>query len=338
MKISSRQTRGVRVVLAAACSLAVGLGMVQAKSVASVTPARSPSSLQADALFWQTLHAGDYAGMQPALEAETGAHLRAPGDGITTAHVGFLHIWRISERARQTRPAPSITDDALLARSYFERALAQSPDDARLQGFLASSMLAEAGIEHDPLLQQQGMRTMQQAIKAWPAFNLFTAGYVLSNLDASSAGFGQALAWQWDNLDVCARGKADRRQPDMRRLSDRIQAMPAGARDHRACNDTAIAPHNEEGFFLNMGDMLVKSGDWQKARSIYAAAKRSPGYASWPYRDVLEQRIVDAEANVARFNQVIRPGANPPSVRMMLNSTFACMACHQQSAAPSLAQ
>lgn len=332
MKISFRQAHGLRVALAAACSLVLGFGMAQANSAASTAPARSPSSLQADALFWQTLHAGDYAHIQPALEAETGAHLRAPGDGTTTAHVGFLHIWRISERARQVRPAPSITDDALLARNYFERALAQSPDDARLQGFLASSMLAEAGIEHDPLLQQQGMRTMQQAIKAWPAFNLFTAGYVLSNLDASSAGFRQALAWQWDNLAVCARENVDRRQPDMRRLSARIHAMPNDARDHRACNDTAIAPHNEEGFFLNMGDMLVKAGDWQKARTIYAAAKQSSGYASWPYRDVLEQRIADARANIARFNEVSRPGVNPPSVRMMFNSTFACMACHQQSA------
>lgn len=335
MKISFRLTHGLRLAIVAACSLAVSLAVVQAKTtpaVAPVVPARSPAALQADALFWQTFHAGDYAHIQASLEAETGAHLRAPDDGATTAHVAFLHMWRISERGRQARVAPSITDDAVLARSYFERALAQSPHDARLQGFLASAMLAEAGIQHDPLLQQQAMGAMQQAIKAWPAFNLFTAGYVMSSLDASSAGFKQALAWQWDNLDVCTREKVNRRQPDVARLSDRIESIPADARDHRACNDTAIAPHNQEGFFLNMGDMLVKSGDWQTARTIYAAAKLSPGYANWPYRQVLEQRIADAQSNVARFNEASQPGSNPP-VRMMLTSTFSCMACHQQKAA-----
>jgi hypothetical protein len=329
-----RRTHGLRLVLAAAYSIGISLFVVQAKSapvMASTAPARSPAALQADALFWRTFHAGDYAHLQTSLEAETGAHLRAPGDSITTAHVAFLHIWRISERARQARVAPTITDDAVLARSYFQRALAQSPHDARLQGFLASAMLAQAGIEHDPILRKQAMGTMQQAIKAWPAFNLFTAGYVMSNLDPASAGFKQALAWQWDNLDVCARDKVDRRQPDISRLSGRIKAMPVSARDHRACNDTAIAPHNEEGFFLNMGDMLVKSGDWQTARTIYAAARRSPGYASWPYRDVLEQRVVDAQANVARFNHPSHPGSQPP-VRMMFNSAFSCMACHQQQA------
>jgi len=29
----------------------------------------------------------------------------------------------------------------------------------------------------------------------------------------------------------------------------------------RVCWNSWIAPHNFEGFFLNMGDMLVKSGD-----------------------------------------------------------------------------
>lgn len=334
MKTSLRRSHGLRLVLAAACSLAVSFAVVQAKTAfatSPATPARSSAALQADALFWKTFHAGDYAHIQGALEAETGAHLRAPRDSTTTAHVAFLHIWRISERARLSKVAPSITNDAVLARWYFERALAQSPDDARVQGFLASSMLAEAGIEHDPALRQQAMRTMRKAIKAWPAFNLFTAGYVMSNLDASSAGFKQALAWQWDNLDVCARAKVDRRQPEVARLSDRVRAMPTDARDHRACNDTAIAPHNQEGFFLNMGDMLVKSGNWQTARTIYAAAKRSPGYASWPYRQVLEQRIANAQANVERFNEADQPGRNPP-VRMMFNSKFSCMACHRQQA------
>jgi hypothetical protein len=49
----------------------------------------------------------------------------------------------------------------------------------------------------------------------------------------------------------------------------------------RACWNSWIAPHNFEGFFLNMGDMLVKVGDWRTAQKIYANAKLSPDYANW---------------------------------------------------------
>lgn len=324
------RSRGLKLAVLAVGSMIISLTLMQSAATAQQpAPTRSAAALQADKLFWHTFQGGDYDHLQRSLEVSTGAHLRDPSDAVTTAHLGFLHIWRISERARLSSMPPTITDDAELARSYFQRALARSPGDARYQGFLASAMLAEAGIERDPALRAEAMATMQRAIKAWPAFNLFTAGYVTSNLDASSAGYRQALAWQWDNLDVCAREKIDRRHPDIARLSARVESMPKQARDRRACNNTAIAPHNEEGFFLNLGDMLVKSGDWQGAQRIYAAAKRSSGYADWPYRDVLEQRIRDAPANVKHFNATTPPGSKP-TVPMMLGSDFSCMACHRR--------
>ena len=94
----------------------------------------------------------------------------------------------------------------------------------------------------------------------------------------------------------------------------------------RVCWNSWIAPHNFEGFFLNMGDMLVKSGDWQTARKIYANAKLAHEYPTWPHREVLEERMQSAEANVAAFNAP--PSGNKPA--MMINSAIACMACHQQ--------
>ena len=63
-----------------------------------------------------------------------------------------------------------------------------------------------------------------------------------------------------------------------------------------------IAPHNFEGFFLNMGDMLVKAGDWQTAQKIYANAKLSREYGSWKFQGILEERIKKAQNNVAIFN------------------------------------
>ena len=38
---------------------------------------------------------------------------------------------------------------------------------------------------------------------------------------------------------------------------------------------------------MNIGDMLVKSGDWQTAIKIYNNAKLSKTYSAWPYRKML---------------------------------------------------
>ena len=70
----------------------------------------------------------------------------------------------------------------------------------------------------------------------------------------------------------------------------------------RVCWNSWIAPYNFEGFFLNMGDMLVKAGQWQTAEKIYANAKLSSTYDAWKFRSVLADRIDQAEANVAIFN------------------------------------
>jgi hypothetical protein len=94
----------------------------------------------------------------------------------------------------------------------------------------------------------------------------------------------------------------------------------------RACWNSWIAPHNFEGFFLNMGDMLVKQGDPATARRAYANARLSKTYQQWPFKSVLEERIAQADENVALFRDP-RPGEKTRT--MMGMSTFACMGCHQ---------
>lgn len=305
--------------------LAAGLAMAQSETA---TPPRQPAALQADQLFWQTFRGGDYANIQASIEASTAAYLRDPNDAVSAAHVGWLHMWRVAESDRlQQRPA-SITDDIVLARKYFQKAAELAPDDARYRGFLASAMLAEARVDRDAALRQQGADVMRKAVADWPAFNLFTSGYVASGLPASSDGFKQALEQQWQNLEVCGHMPLDRHGANLDRFAQSVVSATANNRDARACLNSAKAPHNEEGFFLNMGDMLTKSGDWQTARKIYAAAKQSPDYAQWPYREVLEQRIHDAQANVAAFNVEVQPGKKP-AAPMMIGSSYACMACHQ---------
>jgi len=314
-------------VLAAALVTALSGCAYMAEATApakSARASRTELAERADALFWRTFHNGDYEGIPRALEAVKGAYLQAPDDPVSAAHVGFLHVWRIAERARLPATAPSITDDSALARRYFSEALALHPSEARYQGFLATTMLAEASIHKDEKLRRRGYYAMLDAVDAWPEFNLFTAGYVLSNQAAESAHFKQGLEMQWRTLDLCSGVAVDRRNPD---FAD-FMKLETQAGPKRVCWNSWIAPHNFEGFFLNMGDMLVKAGDWTTAQKVYANARLSSTYAGWKYRGVLESRIEQAQANVAAFNAP--PAKGTGDAVMMVQSRFACMGCHQQ--------
>ena len=259
---------------------------------------RSEAARQADELFWQTLHGGRYDGIQPALELLTAAYLETADDAVTAAHAAWLHVWRVSERKRLASIPATITDDIRVSRRYFQEAVELNSSEARYLGFLASMTLAEGTIDKEEATIRRGYFMLLDAIRAWPEFNLFTGGYVLSQRPANSEQFKEGLEWQWRTLDLCVGGNIDRANPDYAKY----MALETKESQKRVCWNSWIAPHNLEGFFLNMGDMLVKSGDWQTARKIYANAKLAHEYPTWPHRDVLEERMQSAEANVAAFN------------------------------------
>jgi hypothetical protein len=310
--------------LAAAFALLSGFYCLAVATAQSKQPTqqRSALALKADELFWETLHGGQYDAIPAALNAETAAYLADPSDAVTAAHTGWLHIWRIAERARVPHPSPTITDDITLARKYFAEAVALDPGEARFLGFLASATLGEAAIHRDETETRRGTDLMLEGIRAWPEFNLFTASYVMSGQPANSDLFKQALDRQWQNIDLCVGEKIDRSTGEF----SKYRALETKEGAKRVCWNSWIAPHNFEGFFMNMGDMVAKSGDWKLAQKLYANARLSKTYNEWAYRDVLEARIRDAETNVVAFND---EKASGDGKKIMRSTSFSCMGCHQ---------
>jgi hypothetical protein len=277
--------------------------------------------VNADSVFWRTLHAGAYDSIPRALLMLQAAYLQNPADATTAAHIGFLHTWRIAERGRLAQQLPSITDEATLAVRYFQLANKRMAQyDARTHGFEAVTRMIEGRIHRDDAMVADGLREGRASIAAWPEFNLFTIGYVLSTHPDTSASFREALDMQWKTLDLCLRQPTDRVNPSVGLILGEGLNEPDPMK-RRACYNSWIAPHNIEGFFLNMGDMVMRSGDVSTAVKVYALAKQAEAYGSWPYREVLEARIRDAQRTAADFR-----GDAP---KMMVNSRFACAACHQ---------
>jgi hypothetical protein len=327
MFISINKMISMSYAVAGAASLALsGCASVAVWSAPQKQPAAAstPAARQANQEFWQALHGGHYEDIGRVLEHLTAAYLANPNDGVTAAHIGFSHTWRLSERARLGSPPATITDDLVLAHKYFSEATTLVPKDARFQGFLAGMELSEGALHQDEKLKRRGYFDLLDAKDAWPEFNLFTAGYVLSSLPYSDEKYHDALEYQWETLDRCVGQPVDRKTAAYAGYMG--LETPSGSK--RVCWNSWIAPHNFEGFFLNMGDMLVKAGDPETARHVYADAKLSKTYATWPYRDVLEVRITQAADNVALFRK--HAPAGEATRAMMGETAFACMACHQE--------
>jgi hypothetical protein len=292
------------------------------------TPAKKPKlsqtsmAIAAKKEFWQTLHQGDYQHLSKTTDLLTAAYLENTNDPDLAAYLGFAHIWKLTERERLSTIPPTIVDEIILAKKYFSDAVALNPQDARLHGFLGVSTLVTGKIFHDEREQVRGYFQLKRAIALWPEFNYFTAGYPMSVLDPTSKQYQEAIEWQWKTLDLCAETRIDRTHPDF----SPYMKLETQKGTKRVCWNSWIAPHNFEGFFLNMGDMLVKQGNWQTGIQIYQNAKLSKTYSTWPYRNLLEQRIQQAEENVSNFQN--NPERNPNKV-ILFNSGYGCVACHQ---------
>ncbi|MBK8212275.1 MAG: hypothetical protein IPK71_00880 [Myxococcales bacterium] len=282
----------------------------------------TPEFHAAESAFWGALHGGDYSRIGDTLELYQRAYLKNPNAPMTAARIGWLHTWRIAERSRNPAAPATITDDIVLARKYFGEASHLAPNESRFKGFFASVTMAEGAIHKDEATIRRGYFMMNDAVDAWPEFNYFTAGISVANLPASDPLFDEGLERQWKNLDVCVDGSMDRG-------GSFAKFMPLETREgkNRACWDSWAAPHNLSGFFLHMGDMLVKKGDVAKAKIVYANAKLPKSYDAWKYKDVLDDRIAHAAEYVEPFRRAEgKPGEKAPFWR----SDFACTGCHAQ--------
>jgi hypothetical protein len=285
-------------------------------------PSHSELATQAEKNFWTTLHKGDYKNIDEANRLLMAAYLQNPNDPKLAAHIGFLHIWKITERGREKVIPPTIVDQIVLSKKYFKDAVELDPADARYLGFYGDSQLVMGKIFNDQRLQTRGYFTLKRAIQAWPQFNYFSAGYVMSPLPIQDKHFKEGLEWQWQTLNVCAQTSVSRENPDFSPyMKLETQSGPG-----RACWDSWIAPHNFEGFFMNMGDMLVKSGDWQTGVKIYRNAQLAKNYSDWPYRWLLEDRIAHAQDNVKNFQH---DNIGDAKKAILFNSGYGCAACHQ---------
>lgn len=284
----------------------------------------------ANAYFWKKFHEGNYTKIDSILYYLNTAYLENPNHLETVTHLGFTHMWAMSEMKNLDVIPPTIIDHGTLALKYFGESYKLNPNDPRILGFLADAKMAVADISNDKKLSTDGYFNGQKSIHQWKLFNNFTIGYVFSQLDHDSWQYKKALQWQLDVIDDCFCLKFDEKTQQLNQYGP-IRDTIKNVKRKRACWDSWIVPHNVEGFYLNLGDMLVKNGEWKKALQIYTLVKKAPHYDTWPFQSVLEKRIAAAEENVLKFRLPSNDKNNHIDDVMLVNSSISCMACHKMS-------
>ncbi len=150
--------------------------------------------------------------------------------------------------------------------------------------------------------------------------------WAYDQLPASDPDFALAVDAAFATMDVCYGESIDRDAPDLTPYLD--QATDEGVK--RACWNDPIAPHNVEGFYLWMGDVLVKHGNVEAARVAYDNVMLAPEYPDWPYRSLLQDRLdTDLDAKAALY-QDADPENDPPFAGSELSRS--CVVCHAATA------
>jgi hypothetical protein len=81
---------------------------------------------------------------------------------------------------------------------------------------------------------------------------------------------------------------------------------------------------------LNLGNGLVKAGQVEVAKIVYADARYAKNYASWPYRQILESITAsDLKARAALYDND-DPGDDPP----LAVPNRSCVYCHATAPEP----
>jgi tetratricopeptide (TPR) repeat protein len=287
-------------------------------------------SSSANRYFWDQFHQGNYDNIPVILKKLTAAYLDNPNDIRTITHLGFTHMWAISEH--QNGSNPRAIEHATLAQKYFGESYRMNPRDTRVLSFLSSIKLANGAISNDDGLLKDGYLNGLKAIREWEEFSAFSLGYSLSRLPHTDQKYKEALKLMESIASSYAENFNPKSSATQQAISEMELLKNTDISKERVLKNSWVAPHNIEGVFMVYGDMLVKNGAWQEAIEIYKLARFSEQYDSWAFKEVLENRIVNAKANVEFFRKEI-PGNQKPEIdkAMLIQTSISCRSCHQMS-------
>jgi hypothetical protein len=289
--------------------------------------------------FWAVYHGNNYNAIPEVQEQLERAIRLDPSNPTLYALLGATHFWRVSEYTRDPNPdftllrqdmpaAASLFKKALDLDYYGEHQLGYVNDD-HLPGYLGITTVHTGQQNSDPSLIAQGNAILEYAVYQFPEFNNFNRWAAHNTDPKDSETYKSALESLWQGIDSCIAGRIDRANPDIRPY---LYLATSVGRKKACWWDSDLAPYSFEGYMLNLGNGLVKAGQVDAARIVYASARYAENYATWPYRDVLEAIEASNLAARAALYADGDPGNDPP----LAVPNRGCSYCHARVPEPAV--
>ncbi len=282
-----------------------------------------PLNEQAKSAFLEAFHKDVFSEADAVSKELQAAHDAFPDDSETTLFLGLSHLWFTAEAGSDPNiMLPQLGDHATKGIAAFELAAQQRPDDLRIGGWLGPMKYGMGMAIGDTTMVADGEALVDAGVSQFPEFFLFVRTLIYAGLPKSDPKFQMAVDAMWQATELCLGHALDKANPDITPYLDKQTTTGA----QRVCWDGPKMPHNHSGFYLGAGDLIAKAGDAMAAKVLYENAKLVDGYATWPYKAELEQRIVDVDARVASYQD-----ADPMNdAELAYNSSKQCMYCHQE--------
>lgn len=293
-----------------------------APAASSAAPTTEEAT-QAKAEFWQKFGGGDIPGAMAAHKKMLDAFPAASHDDELARLIGFAYLLGVgTSDGPPAQPDPAVLQNSI---RYAQLAVDNAPNPLAKTydtGFLGGFGYSVANFSGDTTAQERYRQLIDGVVKSSiPAFGLLTQADVMTGSPKGSPDFETALEAYFRFYEVCTGKKLDRKTPDPKTLLARPFVI-----DDPACGNSAKVPHNASGSLMNFADTMVKSGNVDGARPIYAAIKQSEGFAGWSpsFAKAVDDRLgSDLKARAARYD-----GGGNPMAQPMIG--VGCGGCHQR--------
>jgi hypothetical protein len=287
--------------------------------------------------FWNVYHGNQYNQIPQVQQQLQNALDRDPGNSTLYALLGATHFWHIGEYTRDPIPNPAVLQQDLpdavdlfgkaLNIDYYGKHLIGYVNDDHLPGYLGITTVHLGQQNSDSGTIQKGDQILDFAAYQFPEFNNFNRWAAHNTDPKDSDSYKEALDSLWQALDACAEAHLDRANPD---LKPYLYLQTAVGRKKACWSEGTLAPHSFEGFMLNLGNGLVKAGQIEAAKVMFANARYADHYAEWPYRQSLESVAnSDLQARAALYADS-DPSNDPP----LAVPNRGCSYCHATAPEP----
>ena len=300
-------------------------------------PGEHSESSAAIEQFWKIYHGNQYGQIPEVQQQLQNAIDHDPDNSTLYALLGATHFWHIGEYTRDPNPNPAVLQQDMptavdlfgkaLDIDYNGKHLIGYINDDHLPGYLGITTVHLGQQNRDPGTIAKGDQILDMAVYQFPEFNNFNRWAAHSSDPKDSDTYKKALDSLWQALDACAAAHVDRTNPD---LKPYLYLQTSVGRKKACWSEGTLAPHSFEGFMFNFANGLVKAGQVEAAKVMFANARYAEHYAEWPYRQYLES-VANSDLNTRAALYADNDPSNDPPLAV---PNRGCSYCHATAPEP----